>query len=323
MRKFYALLFALICLQTITSAQTYHNLAGGSFTQNWSNISLITTNDDWSGVPSIIGYLGNNGNIPTAVDPQTYVENGYSDTLDVIANQTNPNTQTAGGVAEFEITNPTIALQGSGTADGPNIIIYINSTGVNNIRIKYLLRDIDGSTDNSIQPVALQYRIGNTGDFINIPEGFVADASGDVAGEATKETLVNLILPAACNNQAQLQIRIITNNALGSDEWIGVDDIEVAQDAASSVNNIIRNADYVRIAGNPAGTDFYVQFNQPVAGEVTLQLMDMNGQLLLQRRIVRPVTGQVESVNMQSYPRGTYILSLISKEGRYSTKVMR
>ena len=32
---------------------------------------------------------------------------------------------TNGGVAEFEIANPTIALQGSGTADAPNIILYL------------------------------------------------------------------------------------------------------------------------------------------------------------------------------------------------------
>ena len=29
------------------------------FNQNWTNTGLITTNDDWSGVPGIVGYLGN------------------------------------------------------------------------------------------------------------------------------------------------------------------------------------------------------------------------------------------------------------------------
>jgi hypothetical protein len=28
------------------------------FSQNWSNTGLITTSDDWSGVPGIIGYRG-------------------------------------------------------------------------------------------------------------------------------------------------------------------------------------------------------------------------------------------------------------------------
>lgn len=303
-----------------TTAQTYHNLAAGNISQNWTNTGLITATDNWSGVPSIIGYLGNNGNIPTGTDPQTMLSDGYSDTVNVIANQSNPSTLTNGGVAEFEITNPTIALQGSGTADGPNIIIYINSTGVSNIRIKYVLRDIDGSTDNSEQPVALQYRIGNTGDFINIPEGFVADASGDVAGQATKETLVNLLLPAACNNQAQLQIRIITCNAAGNDEWIGIDDIEISQDLGSSVRNLSLDPESIRIAGNPAGNSLLVQFNKSFSSEVQVQVLTLNGQVLQQQRLVRPLLGQSVNVPTAHLSKGAYILSVVSKEGRYTTK---
>ena len=41
--------------------------------------------------------------------------------VDVNVNQTNPNTNTTGGVAEFEIANAVVALQGSGTADAPNL----------------------------------------------------------------------------------------------------------------------------------------------------------------------------------------------------------
>ena len=40
---------------------TYHPLAGGPFSQNWSNANLIPSNDDWSAVPSIIGYRGDRG----------------------------------------------------------------------------------------------------------------------------------------------------------------------------------------------------------------------------------------------------------------------
>jgi Ca2+-binding RTX toxin-like protein len=34
-------------------------------------------------------------------------------------------------------------------------------------------------------------------------------------------------LPAAADNQAQLQIRVITTNASGNDEWVGIDDISI------------------------------------------------------------------------------------------------
>jgi hypothetical protein len=131
------------------------------FSQNWSNTGLITVNDDWSMVPGIVGYLGDySTGSPTGVDPQTLLSDYSALTVDVIANQANPNTLTAGGVAEFEITDPVVAFQGSGTADAPFIILYIDTTNFQNINVSYNLRDIDGSTDNAIQQVALHYRVG-------------------------------------------------------------------------------------------------------------------------------------------------------------------
>ncbi|MCP9495296.1 MAG: DUF4394 domain-containing protein, partial [Pyrinomonadaceae bacterium MAG19_C2-C3] len=225
---------------TAHADMNYFNLAGGNFSQDWSNTELITINDDWSGVPSITGFLGNvTGNV-MGVDPQTILD-PRNTVIDVVANQTNPNTLATRGVAEFEMTqqnapanaNPTIALQGSGMADSPYINIYLNTTGRSNITVSYNLRDVDGSTDNAVQPIALQYRVGATGNYTNVPAGFVADASArsnataaDPAN-ATLVTPVSAVLPVAAENQAQVQVRIITANAVPTDEWIGVDDINV------------------------------------------------------------------------------------------------
>ncbi|MDW8305422.1 MAG: VCBS repeat-containing protein, partial [Acidobacteriota bacterium] len=149
--------------------------------------------------------------------------------LDVIANQSNPDTLTTGGVAEFDgIPNPVVALQGSGTADAPYLIFYLNTTGVgsNYINVSYNVRDIDGSSDNAVQQVALQYRIGNTGNFINLPKGYIGDATTG-PNQATLVTPVSVTLPAAARNQPQVQVRVITSNAPGSDEWVGIDDINI------------------------------------------------------------------------------------------------
>lgn len=221
------------------TGQTYHNLAGGAFNQNWTNTGLITTNDDWTGVPSIIGYRGDDLTSATGVDPQTVLSEG-TPVIDVNANQTNPDTYSTGGVTEFEITNPVVALQGSGTADAPNIVIYLNTVGVTSVQVSYNLRDIDGSSDNAVQPVALQYRSGTTGDFVNIPEGFVADATTGPS-LATLETPVSVTLPSAALNQAQLQLRIITTNAVGNDEWVGIDDIVITGTSGGNVPPSITN----------------------------------------------------------------------------------
>ena len=109
---------------------TAHILANGSFTQNWSDTGLITTDDNWSGVASIEGYRGDSLTAAQGVDPQTVLADGSTTPLDVNANKTDPVTFTTGGVTEFELTNPTIALAGSGTADAPFIQIYLDTTSV-------------------------------------------------------------------------------------------------------------------------------------------------------------------------------------------------
>ena len=196
------------------------------FNQDWSDTSLLSANDDWSRVPGIIGYRGDNLTSATGVNPQTILAPG-SMVVDVNVNQKSPDSFTTGGVSEFELDNPSIALQGSTTADAPFILLHLDTRGQQNIRVAYTLRDLDGSADNAVQPVALQYRIGDSGNFIDIPEAYVADAT-EGPGLSGKQTPVSVILPAAANNQAQLQLRIITSNAVGSDEWVGIDDISVS-----------------------------------------------------------------------------------------------
>jgi DNA/RNA endonuclease G (NUC1) len=206
------------------------------FSQNWTNTGLITTNDNWNGVPGIIGYRGDGLVSSTGVNPQTVLTE--STVVNVIANQANPNTLATGGVAEFEIANPVVALQGSGTARAPYVQFHINTTGLANINIAYNLRDVDGSADNAIQPVALQYRVGNTGNFTNVAAGFVADATTGPS-LATLVTPVSVTLPAAVNNQPLVQVRVITTDAVGSDEWVGIDDVNIT---ASSVPTGVGNA---------------------------------------------------------------------------------
>jgi uncharacterized protein len=318
MKKFYTFIF--LVLAAAVQAQTYHNLSSGPFTQNWTNTGLITANDNWTGVPSIQGYRGDNLTAATGTDPQTILADGFGTPLNVTANQTTPNTIISGGICEFEIADPVVAFQGSGTADAPFIVIFINTTGISNIRLKYNLRDIDGSADDAVQQVALQYRIGTTGDFTNIPAGYVADASTG-PNLATLVTAKDLLLPYACDNQAQVQIRIITTNAANSDEFIGVDDIDIRQDPTAAVNNIIRNPNYVRIAGNPGG-DLNIQFNQAVSSDVQIQFFSTNGEMVLQKRLGRITEGQVEKISLGHLPKGLYMLSIKSKEGTFTTKVV-
>ena len=253
-------------------SQSYFPLSSGNLSENWSNTGLITTNNVWTGYPNFQGFQGQN--LPAGIgstagtNPSTILgPSAAAGDLNVTANQTNPNTLTSGGMAEFDgISNPTIAFQGSGTADAPHLVIYLNAFSVTNIVVQYNLRDIDGSIDNTTQPVALQYRLGNTGNFIDIPAGFVADASTGPS-LATLVTPVNVTLPAACNGQSQVEIRIITANSAGSDEWIGIDDILITStlsgaDVTPPTVTTLTPAD--NATNVPTNTSLQILFNEPI-----------------------------------------------------------
>ncbi|MGZ8283335.1 MAG: endonuclease/exonuclease/phosphatase, partial [Allosphingosinicella sp.] len=105
----------------------YHSLASGSFQQDWTDTSLIAADNNWDGVASIVGYRGDALTGGTGTDPQTITTS--SAVVNVEANETNPNSFATGGVAEFQIANPTIALNGSGTADAPYVVIHLDATG--------------------------------------------------------------------------------------------------------------------------------------------------------------------------------------------------
>jgi hypothetical protein len=198
------------------------------FLQDWSNIALINVDDDWSGVPGVVGFRGDGLTAATGVDPQTVTADDVPGVVDVNANRPDPLVFFSGGATEFELADPVVALTGSGTADAPYLVLHIDATGKQNIIVRYTLRDLEGSgsTDDAVQQVALQFRVGASGSWTNVPAGYVADATTGPAG-VPAVTPVNAVLPAAANNAAQLQIRVITTNALGNDEWVGVDAIGV------------------------------------------------------------------------------------------------
>ncbi len=194
--------------------------------QDWGDKDLITTDDDWSRVPGIVGYRGDALTSADGVDPQTVLADGAATPVDVLANRSNPAGLATGGVAEFDgLPDPAVALQGSSTADAPHLVLRVATTGRSRIAVSYVVRDLDGSADDAVQQVALHYRVGTDGVFTNVPAGFVADATE--GGSATRVTPVAAVLPPDADDRPHVEIRILTANAVGADEWVGIDDILV------------------------------------------------------------------------------------------------
>jgi len=194
----------------------YFDLSAANFSQNWTNTGQITANDDWSGVPSIVGYLGdiNSGSITNRL--ATLITEANLGQVDVIANQTSYSISN-GGVAEFQNGNPQIGLQGSGTADAPSLVIYLNAAGRQGLHLDLDLTRLD--TDTATQQFNVQYRLADGQTWTNVDGGYIANvANGHLS----------LDLPSAVDGQGTVQIRLMTVDATGSDAFVGIDNIAVS-----------------------------------------------------------------------------------------------
>src|SRR5262245_27821048 len=100
------------------------------FSQNWSNGGLITTTNDWSGVPGVTGYGDDLTGTTANVDPRTIV--APQTTVVLIPQISGPN-NTSGGVAEFD--GNVVALQATGGIDAPNIVVFLDTTGTASVRL--------------------------------------------------------------------------------------------------------------------------------------------------------------------------------------------
>jgi hypothetical protein len=233
---------------------TYYSLGSGNlnFSINAATADLIKTNNVWTNVASVEGYCGGGLANTFGVDPQTILTTEFSgNTLPnsptcVAANKGNPSAFNAGGLAEFDDDRNSpmgIGFQGNVTARAPYMVFYLNTLGRSNIMFRYDATDLDDGSNDSVSQVALQYRVGETSNFINIPEGYIADATDlYVAGAIRRVTTRTVTLPAAVDNQDKVQVRIIMADAAGSDgrstpdEWVGINNVTVGNLAPTAAS---------------------------------------------------------------------------------------
>ena len=77
-------LLTLVAVPSVAADSTAQTLP---FAQDWHDTSLITVTDDWSGVPGVVGHLGQDITTATGVDPQTLADRlEVANDVDVMAN---------------------------------------------------------------------------------------------------------------------------------------------------------------------------------------------------------------------------------------------
>lgn len=136
----------------------------------------------------------------------------------------NTTTSTSGGWKDEGANGISVLASGSQAAGA--WVIAINTIGKTNIEIQWTVRLLlqQASRDNS---VALQYRIGTSGNFIDIGSASTYNSSGQGVNhfQSYSETL-----PAAAENQPEVQVRWLyweSNGTTGSRDRLSVDDISI------------------------------------------------------------------------------------------------
>lgn len=166
-----------------------------------------------------------------------------------------PYVATAGSGGWKDETASGLSILASGSQAAGALIIAINTTGSTNIDVQWTARLIlqQASWDNNI---ALQYRIGTTGNFIDIGTTSTFSTAGQAVGynQTYLETL-----PAAAENQAVVQLRFIywaTAGGSGSRDRIALDDISiggaapVCTEPANQPTNLILSSTPTTINGS-------------------------------------------------------------------------
>ena len=219
------------------SASVSGKISTFPYTQDWSGLTASST---WADFPGVEGFTTGTSisasNQPNTTDVGTLTAEGtLTSNLAIQASTSLPNTVSTGGVLGFAsvpTADKTVALSATGTITTPLLAFHLDTTGKSGIGVAYDLQDLDSGTDDQPTRVALQYRVGTAGPYTNVPSAYVTDAT-TVSNPTVTSTPVSASLPSAVDGQADVFVRVITlDNATGSNEHVGIDNINITAGGA-------------------------------------------------------------------------------------------
>jgi len=145
----------------------------------------------------------------------------------------------------FHNYNGKIGFLNTGSLD-LTIALAFSTTGQSAVLVQYeamvIRNPYDGTNNTRINEMILQYRLGQTSDFTNLPttsylSGTTTQTGSGVTTPQNPQT-ISVTLPADCDNQPIVQIRWISkqNGGSGSRPSFAIDNIKVGGDSTAPVN---------------------------------------------------------------------------------------
>ncbi|HWJ09179.1 MAG TPA: Ig domain-containing protein, partial [Nocardioides sp.] len=199
------------------------------YVQSWNGLTSTST---WADFPGVEGFTTAAtiapSNQPNTTDVGSLTAEGTLTSALTLLAGTTPNTNSNGGVLGYHsAADRTVALSATGTFTTPLLAFHLDTTGESGVGVAYDVQDLDSGTDDQPTRVALQYRVGTSGAYTNVPTAYLADATV-ASNPAVVSTHVAATLPAAADDKADVFVRVITlDNASGSNEHVGIDNITI------------------------------------------------------------------------------------------------
>jgi len=200
------------------------------------------------------------------------------------------------------------------------VLLALNATERNNIRVTWKSETVtpgDGNgtpTNPRVWNLRLQYRVGNSGAFTDVP-GPVEFISSTASGDSIQ--FAPATLPVECDNQPVVQVRWIyfesAAGAGGTRPQLRLDDIEVTSDQTVGLKENKSNVMF-SIFPNPARTQFTL--NTKVNSKGTILVTNQIGKQVMQGTFTQSST----SFDCSNFPKGIYFVRVTdASNGQFKT----
>lgn len=230
-RQFLALLCLFGCFSGNLFAQTMPEVQALPYSQNFNGLQATDT-----AFP--VGLRG----WTASVTPGSSFNTSATVVADRALNASSSASITSGN---FHNYNGKIGFLNSSSLD-LTIALAFSTNGQSAVQVQYdamvIRNPYDGTNNIRINEMILQYRVGQTSDFITLPttsylSGTTTQTGSGVTTPQNPKT-ISVTLPADCDNQAVVQIRWISkqNGGSGSRPSFAIDNIKVGGDSTPPVN---------------------------------------------------------------------------------------
>lgn len=323
MKKFYAFLMVSLLIGLTSKEQV--TLTTSPYTENFDNLGSAGIPQGFSvkllATPTFIGRdtTLNSGTTP----PWRGTRGGYKN----FASNKSLNNASADSTTQSAITNRALGIRQTGSLgdSGAAFVFQISNTiAKQKLKLNFNLQSLDSSSPRTTTWI-VDYGIGNNP--VNFSPMSTNPQLLTTGNKIFNNTDVTVDFGTSLDNSdAPVTIRVVTLSKApgsGSRASTAIDNWSLSwEDLSTSLTNINKTNNAIRVSGNIAST-LNLHFTETKLNPVTIQLIALNGRTVYQKQLSKVSVGQTEMINGAHLQSGVYLLNVISKDSKFSTKLVK